>query len=208
MNKQSIACLLLGSLLLLSLAGGYPAPVMSTSLSPVTTPFEFQPGTPVRAAEMNENFLTHEIAINDNSTRLTALEGSPTSVPAFRAVVGGATTGTGTGTVVCDNEVLDDGGGYDSTTGVFTAPRAGVYQLSFITSGARTGIANISMVKNGVISLGTVQIIINHTGSIVLTEVLAAGDMVEVTRNQTTDLFGTQADGPFTVFSGHLIRGR
>ncbi|MHC5066659.1 MAG: C1q-like domain-containing protein, partial [Planctomycetota bacterium] len=165
MNRQSIAFLILGALLLVSLAGGYPSSPFRAMLGPVTTPFEFQAGTPVRASEMNENFLAHEVAINDNATRITDLEGTQFSVPAFRAVVSAPTTGTSTGTVVCDQEVLDDGGGYNPATGVFTAPRAGVYHLSFLTSGARVGIANIAMVKNGTDTLGAMQIIINRAGS-------------------------------------------
>ncbi len=214
MNKQSIACLSFGTLVLLSLAGGYP----KASLGPVTTPFVFQAGNPVRAAEMNENFLAHEIAINGNSvditdqdTRITALEaggggGGSGTLLAFRAVVSGMTTGNAPGTIVCDNEIFDEGAGYDASTGIFTAPTEGLYQFSFITTGARPGSTNLSMVKNGTNSLGTVQVVINHAGSIVLTELLAVGDQVAVTRTQSTELLGSQTDGPFTVFSGHLIQ--
>lgn len=63
---------LLGLMLLCAFAG-------NTLAQTTTVPNTFTPGTPARAAEVNENFQTLATAINNLAARVTKLEGGPTT---------------------------------------------------------------------------------------------------------------------------------
>lgn len=53
------------------LLGSITAPVLAGEMN---TPHEFQSGTPAYASEVNENFQAAQAAINDNNSRLAAIE--------------------------------------------------------------------------------------------------------------------------------------
>jgi hypothetical protein len=81
----------------------------------------------------------NQIELNQGGTsaRGTILQALQCSdKPAFLAYNSVADTDvTGDGTqynLVCDSEVFDNGGDYDNTTGIFTAPVTGKYLLTFI----------------------------------------------------------------------------
>lgn len=170
--------------------------------SSVSTPNTFSAGTTIIAAEVNANFAAMQAAINDNDARLNAQE---SLVPSFRAEFGSNTV-TGTGTAVFDVEVHDDGDCYDPTTGVFTAPVAGTWHLTFQTM-YESGANQLRMNRNGTDPLSMLFFQeVREIGSIALTAKLALGDTVVITRTGSMELFGTDGSNKYTVFSGHLVR--
>jgi len=112
-------------------------------------------------------------------------------------------------------EQIDTSSAYNSTTGVFTTPTTGIYDISAIASmsanwstntSVKVGIyKNGSLVKyvpNGVHSAGTQTV----TGQVRDLLSLTAGDTVDirVAQDLTTSV-NTIADGTKNVFSGYRI---
>jgi C1q domain len=123
--------------------------------------------------------------------------------PAFLAT-GSITLGT---PVIYSTEVFDRGSCYDNTTGVFTAPVAGVYHFSAglgntsLTTGVEfsasiskngTGIINFTTYKHGSTAAG---------GNASLTLVLAASDTVRVDCSTGPSTSSTT----WNYFCGHLL---
>ena len=179
--------------------------------SDLTIPNLFTNGQVADADQMNANLMAIKAAIDDNHVRLLAQEQQP--VPAFHAYVSGNNLAA-VGSLVLDSESLDDGGGYDNTTGVFTAPKSGVYQFAFKTSFISAGI--VRMLHNGNRISGTWAsddtdgADDDRTGAMPLVIRLSAGDTIEVelhaiNGNANVTLWGTTTHGAFTTFSGHWV---
>jgi len=74
MNRQTLKSLLISTLVVAAVAFG----------SSLTVPNTFTTGTPARAAEVNANFTAVKTAVDDNNTRITALETAPVwTAPTF-----------------------------------------------------------------------------------------------------------------------------
>ena len=75
--------------------------------------------------------------------------GLNTNLPFFRAYLSSAASNqTGDGTlyqVICDTEVVDQGSGYNNSTGVFTAPEDGYYIMMFYCSFVDIGVLHTSL---------------------------------------------------------------
>ena len=69
--------------------------------------------------------------------------------PAFTATLNGQPTLSGTNAIVkFDNVILNREGGYDPKTGIFTAPRAGLYQISATVMSANGKDLTLDIVTN------------------------------------------------------------
>lgn len=162
-------------------------------------------------------------ALFDNSTTNIDSTGryTNTAQPAFRAYLSTVTndvTGDGTNyTVIFNNEVFDRGSNYDNTTGIFTAPVAGIYQFNFAigyqnidashTSGAiflfAGGIQYVGQLVNAfaVSTSGfwqsnlTVIVSLTASDTVYCIAYIANG-------TKTVDLYNDQT---FTFFSGALL---
>lgn len=136
--------------------------------------------------------------------------------PYFRATASAATSipNTGAPTTVVFNSVVISGGGYSSslntTTGVFTAPEAGVYNIigsagfnSATTVDGRIGIGinGTSMTAETNAGAGTVNTPILHTNTI---RHLAKGDTVRILASQagagSVNTLTTESYSEFSVF--------
>lgn len=172
--------------------------------SSVSTPNTFVSGTTISAADMNANFAAMEAAINDNDSRIASLE---SVVPSFRAEVLASNPFSGTGTIVFDTERHDDGGVFNNTTGVFTAPQSGTYHFTLQTM-YDSGSATLEMWRNTNVER-LAMFFFNETreiGTMAVTVKLTAGDTVSINRPGTTSLFGTDGSNQYTIFCGHLLR--
>lgn len=99
--------------------------------SPVSDLHEFQTDEPVLASQFNDNFSDLETAVNDNDTRISALEDEPELI-----VVRASNTITidilqTSTTILFNDEAEDSHDAYDVKTGVFTCPRPGLLQASY-----------------------------------------------------------------------------
>ena len=121
------------------------------------------------------------------------------------------TSGQSTGTVVFDTVMLNQGSHYDNSTGIFTAPIAGLYNFSFNVLSDNNGSDSYfatSLYKNGS-GYAKVQ---NRTeddndfgSSMSVIASLAVNDTVQVVQHNV-NLYGTSsADENLTWFSGYLI---
>jgi hypothetical protein len=136
--------------------------------------------------------------------------------PYFRATSSSATAvpNTGSPATVLFNTVSVSGGGYsssvDTTTGIFTAPEAGLYQISAIVgfdsataTEARVGfgINGATMVSQSMASAGALNTPILQASTLRL---LAKGDTVRVLASHTSagsvNTLTTQAQAEFAVY--------
>ena len=139
------------------------------------------------------------------------------SLPAFRAELSSATAiadNTYT-TIVFDTERFDTGGNYNNTTGVFTAPEAGVYQfnavLRFDTMASGENVIIVLFVNDQYARYS----MFTGTGSTPSAQIsesfyMDAGDTARVYAYQndgagaSNNLLGTASTG-YVTFSGHKI---
>lgn len=124
---------------------------------------------------------------------------------------------TGNGTkygLICNTELYDRNADYNTGTGAFVAPVAGVYHFSFLVrmiQGGATNFTVLSLEKNGT-QFATTYVDLSN-GSFVFCmlcayNLLAAGDsilpyvMCSGAGGDTMDIFGAQVG---STFAGHLI---
>ena len=140
----------------------------------------------------------------DSSGRVT----TSTNRPAFMAR---RTSTQSTGTVVFDTVMLNQGSHYDNSTGIFTAPIAGLYSFSFNVLSDNDGsdsYFSTSLYKNGS-GYARVQ---NRTeddndfgSSMSVIASLSASNTVQVVQH-TVNVYGTtSSDDNYTWFCGYLI---
>ena len=92
-------------------------------------------GTALTYAEMDANLssLDSDRTVINNAMTIDSVGRILTPArPAFRARIAGSTDHHGdTGTLVFETEDFDIGGNYNTSTGIFTAPIAGIYHFMF-----------------------------------------------------------------------------
>ncbi|CAC5422206.1 unnamed protein product [Mytilus coruscus] len=95
-----------------------------------------------------DNLLDMLVTIKSGSTKPGGDSGK--NRPAFTATLGTTkVTYIGPSAIVkFNNVVLNRGGGYEPTTGKFTAPKSGLYQFSFTIMSYSGGELNMAVVKN------------------------------------------------------------
>lgn len=67
----------------------------ASTASTLTIPNTFSSGATTSASDMNANFTAVKAAVDDNNTRITALEGAGSSAPEFQGFSAAAGVGTG-----------------------------------------------------------------------------------------------------------------
>ena len=106
-------------------------------------------------------------------------------------------------TVVFDHVITNNGNGYSSHSGLFTAPRDGTYYFttSFLS---RSGSVHLQMMRNAeVIGSGAGYPDDGSTGSISATVNLKKGDAVKIRHWKG---IGTQVvHAPFSMFTGFIL---
>lgn len=111
-----------------------------------------------------------------------------------------------TGTVVFNVEYFDQSGNYDTSTGLFTAPVAGIYHFSFnsyTNSGGGT-VSRLFIYKNNAIYTQKGDEIDQHGNGIDVTIKLAVNDTVSLrgSGSYPVYLYASQAHN---IFCGHLL---
>ena len=116
----------------------------------------------------------------------------------------------GTQTIVFDNDKINEGGHYNTTTGVYTAPIAGIYQ--FFAHIRSTPKANLHLRIDGSRYINTIE---NYSAEAEGGELeaegasaivrLQAGQTVYVTTGNQPYTVDGDTDGIFTWFGGHLL---
>lgn len=109
-------------------------------------------------------------------------------------------------TLIFDNVITNVGNGYDKTTGIFSAPVAGVYAFYFTAMSTNShGYVQLAIVKHGIV----LDILwlegsgdMNDQGSTQFTIQMAAGEQLWVRH----DIGNAIRGGSFTIFTGHLIQ--
>jgi len=159
-----------------------------------------------------------------NTTTQTALINRPGitrsgSQPAFLATSAGATNQTGDTTqytIVYGNEIFDQNGNYDPSTGIFTAPYTGRYQFNITTEVTGLGVANTSgnlsfiatsrSINTGSYNWGAIMSSVNTVRVSAASLIdMTAGDtcFVRLTISGGTKIVGVGATN--TTFSGFLV---
>ncbi|XP_061826526.2 complement C1q tumor necrosis factor-related protein 3-like [Nerophis lumbriciformis] len=105
--------------------------------------------------------------------------------------------------VVFKRVVTNVGGGYDSDTGIFTAPVKGLYFITFTGAAGETGSLNAAVLKDGV-NMFAIYDNKNHHSSATngMAMVMEAGDKLWVTLWANQRMFD---QGRLSTFSGFLI---
>ena len=106
-------------------------------------------------------------------------------------------------TVVFDQVITNNGNGYSSSSGLFTAPRDGTYYFttSFLS---RSGSAHLQMMRNAeVIGSGAGYPNNGSTGSMSATVNLKKGDAVKIRHWKGVSTQGLY--GPYPMFTGFIL---
>ena len=111
-----------------------------------------------------------------------------------------------TGTVVFNNEYFDQSGNYDTGTGLFTAPVAGIYHFSFnaYTNQAGNTLSRLRLYKNNFPYTDKGARIEQHGNCIDVTIKLAANDTVSLRGHSSYPVYMYASSGN-NIFCGHLL---
>ncbi|XP_033728708.1 complement C1q-like protein 3 isoform X1 [Pecten maximus] len=128
-------------------------------------------------------------------------------VVAFAVGLTHTTTGNSGETVRYDKIFTNLGGGYDQNTGVFTAPKSGIYKFEFHAYDANTDNAMwLELVKNTelLVSLAGFNSHSSAGNSVIVFAGKGERVFVQVRQAQSFTLFG-QKNQVYGTFVGHLI---
>jgi len=111
-----------------------------------------------------------------------------------------------TSTVVFNNEYFDQSGNYDTGTGLFTAPVAGIYHFSFnaYTNQAGGTLSRLYLYKNNAVYTQKGAKIDQHGNGIDVTIKLAVNDTVSLRGTSSYPVY-LYAWGDYNIFCGHLL---
>ncbi|BFZ00933.1 hypothetical protein BsWGS_03972 [Bradybaena similaris] len=109
-------------------------------------------------------------------------------------------------TVVCPNVITNDGNGYDSKTGIFIAPKSGMYVFSVIATSQKGSMFKFRIFRKGVpcatAFANTPNACAMGGNTVVLT--LELNDQVCVKAADVSAIWGDQTDYSFT-FTGFMV---
>jgi hypothetical protein len=137
---------------------------------------------------------------------------------AFRAcrVTNGAAIASEASAILWDSETYDLGTNFVHTTGIFTAPVAGVYSFSanvlVVQAIAVTTDIGLTLWKNGArLQILAYRLASNRANSDLITGTatirLAVGDTIQLRPiGATMTVYGADGAGQFSYFSGDLVR--
>ncbi|XP_021340068.1 complement C1q-like protein 3 [Mizuhopecten yessoensis] len=128
-------------------------------------------------------------------------------VVAFAAALTRTVTGNSGDTVRYDKIFTNLGGGYDRNTGVFTAPKSGIYKFDFHAYDSNTDHAMwLELIKNTelLVSLAGYSSHTSAGNSVIVFVGKGERVFVQVRQDQSFTLFG-QKNKVYGTFVGHLI---
>ena len=120
----------------------------------------------------------------------------------FTAGVTSSSSTWNSGTLVFPKVITNVGNGYNSSDGVFTAPRAGVYVFFVNVQGYSNNDVYVDIVLNGANKVRTMAQTNYDAGPKLAVLSLQTGDRVWIKRYAGK---GYYHDGPITTFSGFII---
>ncbi|XP_061187002.1 complement C1q-like protein 4 [Saccostrea echinata] len=158
------------------------------------------------ASLKNENEkLKEDIERNLTDTRIT-MEGLTKQVGFTAGIPSQSSFWTGD-VLIFSNVITNIGGGYNSNTGIFTAPVAGMYQFFVNICSYASKTTSYYIVLNGISKVTALSQSSNHapyqTGTNMLLVRLEQGDKVWIKRRSGSGYYSSSP--PFTTFSGFLI---
>ena len=117
---------------------------------------------------------------------------------------------TGAQTILFDNDKINEGGHYNVTTGIYTAPIPGIYQ--FFLYSRSTPKANFHLRVDGSVYMNTIENYLDEAedadgeadGASVIVR-LQAGQKVYVTTGNLPYTVVGNTDGIYTLFGGYLL---
>ena len=157
------------------------------------------------------NLLVQNIKHTNGTTAQTIDSSGRVTLPQVPAFMARRTSNQATGVVIFDTALVNQGSHYDTSTGKFTAPVAGVYSFSTVVLSNNDGTDNYFRSEihiNGTsyaISQGYTYLDNDFGSSFSVVASLSANDYVQVVA-VTAPVYGTSAaTSNYTHFSGFLI---
>lgn len=120
------------------------------------------------------------------------------------------TTAYGTNaTIVFDSVEFDTSAAYNNTTGVFTAPTTGIYNIS-VSAEVSVNNSTLYLWKNGTTSIGYLETLISTPIVLVQNAAmlvsLAAGDTIEIKCDNAATFDGPTINGKLTYLQINLVK--